>query len=275
MTSDLERPLPTPESSEISSLFPLESVRRLYGFLYAHREHPPTTSEIQDFVTQQFGESQSEAMRRLRSLRDCFEVQRFRDGRLHRYRLVGWKAVHADSMRTNVSTRVRAQILAPQRCAQCGSTPSEDHVKLCVDHKIPVAWGGNNEISNLQPLCEECNSGKRDFYATYNNYSEEIRSAVEHEEPHMRIGELLKAFHGEWVPSELIGVVASMNQYQDDWQRRLRELRKIGWEYENRVERSAANQPAVSMYRLTHWEPWPDGPILAAIRRASRRKEGS
>ncbi|WP_267899066.1 HNH endonuclease [Streptomyces corynorhini] len=161
------------------------------------------------------------------------------------------------------------------RCAQCGQTPLENHVKLCVDHKIPVAWGGNSELANLQPLCEECNSGKRDFYATYNHHAEKIQSAVTHEEPHKRIGELLKSFHGEWVPAELIGTVASMGQYQDDWQRRLRELRKIGWEYENRVERGSGTQAAISTYRLIRWEPWPNGPIRAAINGAEWRKHNS
>ncbi|MFE4174913.1 HNH endonuclease [Streptomyces sp. NPDC056909] len=213
-------------------------------------------------------------MRRLRSLRDCFEVRRFRDGNLHRYELTDWKSAHSGSIRKNLSSRIRAQVLALQRCAQCGKTPLEDQVKLCVDHKIPVAWGGSDDISNLQPLCEECNSGKRDFYATYNDHADEIRSAVRHEDPHTRIGELLKALHGEWVPAELIGVIASMKQYQDDWQRRLRELRTIGWTYENRVKRGTGNRPSVSMYRLTHWEPWPTGSVRAAIESAKQQRQG-
>ncbi|MFF1476131.1 HNH endonuclease [Streptomyces sp. NPDC058301] len=269
MPIETERPLPDPDSLEVSTLFPLESVRRLYGFMYERRSHPPATDEIHQFIAGQFGESQSEAMRRLRSLRDCFVVRRYRDGHLHRYELVGWKPVHADQMRLNLSARVRAQVLAPQRCAQCGKNPLEDQVKLVVDHKLPLAWGGGDEIENLQPLCEECNSGKRDFYATYDPYAEQIRAAVQQEEPHGRIGELLKALQGNWVPAELIGVVASMRQYQDDWQRRLRELRNLGWDYENRVVRATGTR-AISEYRLIHWEPWPEGSIAAAAKRKQR-----
>ncbi|MGW2256920.1 HNH endonuclease [Streptomyces sp. NPDC001780] len=213
-------------------------------------------------------------MRRLRSLREHFEVPASREGKFYKYKLIGWKGENLESSRVNISNRVRAKILAPQRCAQCGQTPLEDHVKLCVDHKIPVAWGGSSEESNLQPLCEKCNAGKRDFYATYDEYSVEIRAASAYEEPHMRIGELLKAFHGEWVPAELIGVVASMRQPQDDWQRRLRELRKIGWDYKNRVRRPSNGLPAISMYRLTHWEPWPDESLRSAINRAERPNRG-
>ncbi|MFE2421503.1 HNH endonuclease [Streptomyces hokutonensis] len=271
MPEETERPLPQPDSPEILELFSLDSVRALYGFLYERREDPPSTYEIKDFITQKYSEEQSESMRRLRSLRECFQVERIQKGRIHRYRLTAWKKARAGSVRANVSSRVRAQVLAPQRCAQCGLTPLDDHVKLVVDHKLPVAWGGTNDLFNLQPLCEECNGGKRDFYATYDTYSEQIRAAAQHDEPHGRIGELLKALEGEWVPSELIGVVASMKQYQDDWERRLRELRHLDWIIDNHVRRPAG-QPHISEYKLTHWEPWPEGRIKAEIDKRKKMK---
>ena len=40
-------------------------------------------------------------------------------------------------------------------------------------------------------------------------YSEQIQHAASFDEPQRRIGELLVALREEWVPSELIGVVAS------------------------------------------------------------------
>jgi len=33
------------------------------------------------------------------------------------------------------------------------------------------------------------------------------------------------------VPSELIGVVASAKEFQGDYERRLRDLRMLGWDY--------------------------------------------
>jgi 5-methylcytosine-specific restriction endonuclease McrA len=42
------------------------------------------------------------------------------------------------------------------KCLACGRTD----VKLTVDHVVPVAHGGTNNISNLQPLCKSCNSKK-------------------------------------------------------------------------------------------------------------------
>ena len=41
------------------------------------------------------------------------------------------------------------------RCVHCDS-----HKNLCVDHKTPIAKGGDNSTSNLQTLCRSCNSSK-------------------------------------------------------------------------------------------------------------------
>lgn len=46
------------------------------------------------------------------------------------------------------------------QCQACGKKPPE--VKLQVDHIIPLAKGGTNDISNLQTLCQGCNLAKGD-----------------------------------------------------------------------------------------------------------------
>lgn len=43
-------------------------------------------------------------------------------------------------------------------CLCCGISGEE--VLLTVDHVIPISRGGMNDISNLQPLCQSCNSSK-------------------------------------------------------------------------------------------------------------------
>jgi hypothetical protein len=44
------------------------------------------------------------------------------------------------------------------RCPVCSR--SEPEVRLQQDHKIPRIRGGGNELSNWQPLCDECNNFK-------------------------------------------------------------------------------------------------------------------
>jgi 5-methylcytosine-specific restriction endonuclease McrA len=42
-------------------------------------------------------------------------------------------------------------------CQRCAST-----FNLEIDHITPVSKGGNNDLSNLQLLCSNCNAAKRD-----------------------------------------------------------------------------------------------------------------
>ncbi|GAA3811319.1 HNH endonuclease [Amycolatopsis tucumanensis] len=261
-----ERPLPPPDSPELAIL-PTESHRLLYGYLYLRRDDPPTMREIRAYMTEELGEAPAQTDRRVRDLRDHFDVPAVRSGTEHRYELVGWSKVKKDGSRRGFSNRVRAEVLAPQRCAQCGRRPLEHGVVLVVDHKVPREWGGTDDIDNLQPLCEECNAGKKAFYATYDEYAEEIAAASMHPEPHGRIGELLKAFRGDWAPSSLIGVVASMQQYQEDWQKRLRELRLLGWTISSKRAKDPITGRVNTWYRAEHWEPWPPGSIRAEVAR--------
>lgn len=44
------------------------------------------------------------------------------------------------------------------RCRECGA--SKDETSLEIDHIVPVARGGTNDLDNLQTLCRECNRMK-------------------------------------------------------------------------------------------------------------------
>ncbi len=48
------------------------------------------------------------------------------------------------------------------KCRSCGKTNRQ--TTLTVDHIIPLAKGGSNDMSNLQTLCENCNRRKKDYY---------------------------------------------------------------------------------------------------------------
>lgn len=50
------------------------------------------------------------------------------------------------------------------KCLKCGNKN-----KLQIDHINPVSKGGENKLSNLQTLCNSCNSKKRDNFKDYRN----------------------------------------------------------------------------------------------------------
>lgn len=261
--------LPLPGSEELNELVRDREARVIYKFLYERRTNPPTMLEIRYHVAAIIGEAHAQTDRRVRDLRRHFDVPCVRvDGR-QRYQLRGWSS-RPKSAGPTINSRVRAAVLQPGRCYMCGRTPKEHGVVLVVDHKIPQAWGGSDNEDNLQPLCEECNAGKKDLFGTYDSYTDAIRAAITFDEPHRRIGELLKALANEWVPGDLVGLVASAGQYQEDWQKRTRELRTIGWTIETRRGRRG---PRVrTEYRATVVPPWPTGSVAAEIRRRERAK---
>jgi hypothetical protein len=85
-----------------------------------------------------------------------------------------------------------------------------------------------------------------------------------------RIGELLKAFDGDWVRSDILEMVAHAHQYQEDWQKRLRELRVLGWEIDHEKRRESGR--VRTYYRVTRWRPRPSRPIRSEIRRRDQRR---
>lgn len=70
----------------------------------------------------------------------------------------------ADNVRKPFSTRERFEVLKRDNfsCHYCGRTTA-DGIKLHVDHVIPVAKGGTNDLENLVAACDECNLGKSDI----------------------------------------------------------------------------------------------------------------
>jgi 5-methylcytosine-specific restriction endonuclease McrA len=64
--------------------------------------------------------------------------------------------------RIPIPLEVRKYVFERDRyqCKSCGKTDLETH--LTIDHIIPLARGGQNDISNLQTLCHTCNRQKHD-----------------------------------------------------------------------------------------------------------------
>lgn len=67
--------------------------------------------------------------------------------------------------RTQLSASKRMHVFERDdfTCQYCGRSAPE--VELEVDHVLPVARNGKNDISNLVTICRECNYGKGDDYS--------------------------------------------------------------------------------------------------------------
>ena len=71
--------------------------------------------------------------------------------------------------------------------------------------------------------------------------------------------------------SDLLGIVASAKNFQEDWQRRMRDLRFLGWDYQH--EKRYDEGPRVwTYYRLTNSAPWPEN-ISQAIRHEGAKRK--
>lgn len=272
----MDRELPRPGSPELNELITLAVARLIYGFLYERRNDPPTQVEIDDFISQATGKAQSQTERRRRQMVPSYglDIRKVKvPGKSSPgYQLVGFLPNAGGlSDRKPISKRVRAEVLHRYhaRCALCGRNATEDGVKLDIDHKIPLDWGNWEEsdpddIENLQPLCEDCNRGKKALFATYDEYGDAIQTALQYDDPWTRIGELLKALQGEEVPDFLVHFVAR-EENQGDYKKRLRELRFIlGWDLKPKKHKVGKRWDTA--YVLSEWKPWPpEGPRAAIL----------
>ena len=66
--------------------------------------------------------------------------------------------------RIRIPPEVRKYVFERDRyqCKSCGKTKLE--TELTIDHIIPLASGGANDISNLQTLCGACNQQKKHHF---------------------------------------------------------------------------------------------------------------
>jgi len=193
--------------------------------------------------------------RRRRELGAYYHIVKKRVGPETLYVLVGEREQQLDTHPINPKLRAQVLHMAAGRCGMCGRTIEKHQITLVVDHRIPRDWGGATIPENLWAICEECNHGKKNLFASMD--SSAVRAAIQHESVHVRIGELLKAMGVDTpVPSLLIEFVA---MDQEDWHKRLRELRYLGWIID--VSKKKTSQGRVrSSYTLRKYGPWPDDP---------------
>jgi hypothetical protein len=211
-------------------------------------------------------EDQTHLDRRKRDLKKWFIIHTFKAAReiggkvrpVTLYRFIRRRDDVTDEGDINIRVKAEVRHAAHGRCQMCGKTIAEDGIRLVVDHKRPRAWGGSNERENLWAICEECNAGKKAYFNSVQLDAELMKKITAYESIHMRIGEALKAVGvGNRTPPSLLDVIAD----QEDWHKRLRELRYpvIGWEIETVPYKSPSGRKKVD-YVLKRFRPWPPDP---------------
>lgn len=189
--------------------------------------------------------------KRVRELRAYYHVPYEKVGGRAVYRFAGERSnPAADDGKIN--PRLRAEVLhrAHQRCQMCGKTVEDDGIKLQVDHKIPRNWGGATVSDNLWALCQPCNGGKRDYFSSFNDA--EMRAIMRRDSVYERLAETLRLHAPESVPSWLLEFVANFDDFQEDWHKRLRELRYLGMKIAATRKKNEVGK-VHSAYRLDQW----------------------
>jgi biotin operon repressor len=155
--------------------------------------------------------------RTLRSLRQSgWEIETTPHG----YILHSLQMNNSGNKREQISSKLRYQVLSrdESKCQRCGRTP-DDGVKLHVDHKVPVDWGGSNDLDNLWTLCDDCNGGKKNFFS--DDDSEKMKRILKSDSGYQRLVNLFEENPNTFISSSKISVVAGIQ----DWPRTIRDIR--------------------------------------------------
>ena len=98
-------------------------------------------------------------------------------------------------------------------------------------------------------------------------------AAIGYDDVFIRIGELLKAFDAEGMttPDEVIEFVAESRGRQRYWEKRMRELRYIGWTFEPRMFNEGGVRK--TEWKLLAWAAWPKEGPGRAIKRVERERK--
>ncbi|HXP88441.1 MAG TPA: HNH endonuclease [Bryobacteraceae bacterium] len=218
------------------------------------KEHPDgiTEGEIRE-ILQIPPADQANFGRRRRELHALYLIEKKREGARTLYVYKGERKKPKDTEPINLRLRAQALHAARGRCGRCGRSIEKHGIVLVVDHRIPREWGGETVPENLEAICEDCNSGKKAYFKSVD--AEWMRGVMAHKSVHVRLGETLKAFKSEPVDAATLEFVAN----QDDWKKRVRELRYLGWEIET-FNRRISDTRVSSFYRLVKPRPWPADP---------------
>ncbi|MBF9058172.1 HIT domain-containing protein [Rhodobacterales bacterium HKCCSP123] len=143
------------------------------------------------------------------------------------------------------STRYEVLKRAKYRCELCGA--HEDQIALHIDHIVPRARGGSDDLSNLQALCMTCNTNKRDnddtdFRGMLNSYDDREGGCLFCEVPADRIiseNELAFAIRDAFPVTELHTLIIPKRHvadYFDLYQPELNAIQSLLQEQKGQIE---------------------------------------
>ncbi|AQU77052.1 HNH endonuclease [Priestia megaterium] len=137
------------------------------------------------------------------------------------YILHSLKRKETGKKRKAISTKLRYEVLHrdESKCKRCGRTP-DDGIKLHVDHKIPVEWGGKTTVDNLWTLCDICNQGKKNWFSDED--SNKMKQIMTLGSGYRRLAALFELNPNKFLTSTKISLVADIQ----DWPRTLRDIRQ-------------------------------------------------
>jgi biotin operon repressor len=123
--------------------------------------------------------------------------------------------------RIGISRKLRYAILQRDNstCQRCGRTV-KDGITLEIDHKIPVDWGGTNEINNLWTLCNICNGGKKHFFDDFD--ADTMTEVMKEQSGYRRLVRFFELNPNKIIESLQLQVVSEIR----DWTRTVRLIRK-------------------------------------------------
>lgn len=87
-----------------------------------------------------------------------------------------WRESSVNGQRKKVTSAVRKIVYAKDqgRCYLCGKPVDEEAFE--VEHKIPVAKGGTNNLDNMYVACHECNTMKNSMF--FDDFMQKITEIV-------------------------------------------------------------------------------------------------
>lgn len=108
------------------------------------------------------------------------------------------------------------------KCAYCGKSPIEDHVKLVLDHVRSYSSTKNNSIYNLITCCEECNMHKGALNLDINVYKRIIQRNIERNKGiSLETQAWLDEFFEEYYTEAKTGTVwpsSRLDKWQPQWE---------------------------------------------------------